>query len=1263
MSELFPSRRRVVGGNTAGLGRMVNFMGATQVQDAGPAIAAVGNVIETYADNHYNKIADEKLNSFTGEVLNAAQTFNFANDAQDFSAGYRDKIAAMADGMPAAQANAFSSAANALLTRTQANLIGQAYEKDVQDQKAADIKELSNIIIGVPQAIQDASENAGIFEIETAIGDAVSVERSEEAPFSIRDRFDLSVENMIDSIDSIFDSVETKLQDMEAKGIYRGDEKTLIKFKSRAFRQVSAYIADGFISNADDQTLLEIGNSALKNNLPESLSDLKEYYSQFNVEDQQVFNADLVRSVQAQIKQNQTLDEAAKIELTSRVSRYQTIAQSALLDFDSVAFRNNMRDISDAIEALNQSDLPEIAAQLTKVFNTEGKKFKEQEEKNIAAALDLPNQIELLTKNLALVGRQNEVQARLKEIVQAVGKPDENGNIRNIDAVLKAVSAENVTLSKIYTQDNKVSTEAKAVHSLQMATQKFYSRINNMPPSQRERLLTEFSTISSSTTINTEDRASAINKLTETIEAIYGNHRDAVAAYDNEVPGTVKHRESVDALLEYVIGRRLDQGDIPSLFASVFEKSRAKTLNQSLELDSSYDFARDEDLDQQIAEEEKLQKGFAFLKDETRKGKPSQLITSYIKSVFSAPIAATPEEQAAQVEELKQLAQGVYQLYGDQNIFQMSRSASMYEGLNVTEEAFVRALADGIGRGFADSQWQQMLVGKGKREDLEQAEITERKKEALELVDKSKLNPIGFVQTRVFSGSIDDEDAKLSAYLDSEMDQILAQVPATSAEVLADMAMERAYKDGLRLSMLGTPLSNYGNFQKSQRWSYNPPEAAYPDHVKDFERFALEQIHGKADIPEKFEFFARSAPDRPDVRQRMGKRVTGRNLVLQQINLGVNVFFHKIESSPNDRPLYHVYARTKSGLPGIIKSTDGGNLVIDYNDQFKGDQALVAQDKKNAAIREAAMQRNMDLFRNTLAKTSSREAAKIIADETTEESLNAPPPKNELEYSRYSIANPTPVQFRRDKTMVDRLSPEEYPDFSVEGLPLEEFGDFDASPLPAEETVDFDASPLSPEETADFDASPVLSPDNVDPTASPAKQVNARALPPLIQLTQMQRQNIEKPQANGFDTVDSAARVVDAVFGGGEFLRRIAFVESDYGTNKATYSRTDRGIWQISPVGLSEVKRNTAVLRKARKIVQEVFGINVMQLEREDMDKPLQNAIVARLFLHSKSKGGLLPTELDAQANFWKKYYNTAKGKGTVKGFISRIEESQRPDQ
>jgi hypothetical protein len=357
--------------------------------------------------------------------------------------------------------------------------------------------------------------------------------------------------------------------------------------------------------------------------------------------------------------------------------------------------------------------------------------------------------------------------------------------------------------------------------------------------------------------------------------------------------------------------------------------------------------------------------------------------------------------------------------------------------------------------------------------------------------------------------------------------------------------------------------------------------------------------------------------------------------------MGDNVFFHKIESSPNERPLYHVYAKTKSGLMGALKRKDGSKVVIDYNDKFQGDRAIQSQEKKNKAFREAARQRNLDLFDNTLSKLSPRKAARIIADETTEESLNVPPPENELEYSRYTTANPPPMEFKPDESVVDQLSPEEYPDFDAEGLPLEELGDFDA-----------------PEETADVEKLKT----NLSFTPPPPGR-NAYSMPPLVQLIQSERQNLETPKASGFDTVDSAARVVDAVFGGGEFLRRIAFVESDYGVNKATFSRTDRGIWQISPEGLEEVKRNTSALRDARKRVSEVFGIDVMQLEKEDMDKPLQNAIVARLFLHSKSNGAALPTTLDAQAQFWKRFYNTSAGKGTVEGFLRRVLESQQSDE
>lgn len=88
---------------------------------------------------------------------------------------------------------------------------------------------------------------------------------------------------------------------------------------------------------------------------------------------------------------------------------------------------------------------------------------------------------------------------------------------------------------------------------------------------------------------------------------------------------------------------------------------------------------------------------------------------------------------------------------------------------------------------------------------------------------------------------------------------------------------------------------------------------------------------------------------------------------------------------------------------------------------------------------------------------------------------------------------------------------------------------------------------------------------------------------------------------------------------------------------------------------MSEVKRNTAVLRKARKIVQEVFGINVMQLEREDMDKPLQNAIVARLFLHSKVRAGYCQPNLMLKQTFGKNTTTQPKAKAPLKDLLAEL--------
>ena len=204
MSELFPSRRRVIGGSAAGLGRIVNFVGASgPAPDFGPAIGEIGNIIQQYANNHYAKIADEKLDQFTGEVLEAAETFNFNTDATGFGDFYRDKITLATEGLPPKQAAAFSSAANRLVTTTQARLVGEAYDRDVQDRRTTDLKELGTLVSSLGPTIN----NARLFDQQFELEDPATA-------------FDLSVENMVQSVDSIVDSIELKIESMRESGLY-----------------------------------------------------------------------------------------------------------------------------------------------------------------------------------------------------------------------------------------------------------------------------------------------------------------------------------------------------------------------------------------------------------------------------------------------------------------------------------------------------------------------------------------------------------------------------------------------------------------------------------------------------------------------------------------------------------------------------------------------------------------------------------------------------------------------------------------------------------------------------------------------------------------------------------------------------------------------------------------------------------------------------------------------------------------------------------
>lgn len=144
------------------------------------------------------------------------------------------------------------------------------------------------------------------------------------------------------------------------------------------------------------------------------------------------------------------------------------------------------------------------------------------------------------------------------------------------------------------------------------------------------------------------------------------------------------------------------------------------------------------------------------------------------------------------------------------------------------------------------------------------------------------------------------------------------------------------------------------------------------------------------------------------------------------------------------------------------------------------------------------------------------------------------------------------------------------------------------------------------------------------------------------------------------------------------FMERVAKVESCYGTNPSTYTRSSftKGIFQLdkatslatigyqgkSPVGNSLIKK---YINECRSIVNNKVGLSWDKVPYSNIAKPLYNVIAARIFIgvrirsysYHKKTGKLtetkhpIPSDLSGQAKWWKSRYNTKSGGGTEDGF------------
>jgi hypothetical protein len=119
------------------------------------------------------------------------------------------------------------------------------------------------------------------------------------------------------------------------------------------------------------------------------------------------------------------------------------------------------------------------------------------------------------------------------------------------------------------------------------------------------------------------------------------------------------------------------------------------------------------------------------------------------------------------------------------------------------------------------------------------------------------------------------------------------------------------------------------------------------------------------------------------------------------------------------------------------------------------------------------------------------------------------------------------------------------------------------------------------------------------------------------------------------------------------FLGQIAKAESDMGNHPDTYSgKADCGVWQLTPVALADTQDRIAHpnLKVFHARIYHYTGIDWNTLECEDMNNNLLGALAARMYLLNIPEE--IPGSIKERAWYWKEYYNTKKGSGTVDHFI-----------
>ncbi|XP_076436105.1 uncharacterized protein LOC143275716 [Babylonia areolata] len=108
------------------------------------------------------------------------------------------------------------------------------------------------------------------------------------------------------------------------------------------------------------------------------------------------------------------------------------------------------------------------------------------------------------------------------------------------------------------------------------------------------------------------------------------------------------------------------------------------------------------------------------------------------------------------------------------------------------------------------------------------------------------------------------------------------------------------------------------------------------------------------------------------------------------------------------------------------------------------------------------------------------------------------------------------------------------------------------------------------------------------------------------------------------------------------FLRRLAYLETNDGTAARTYGQSGYygGIWRVDEAMFKSTQANTPQLRTKYAAIRDVFGIDWMTTQWQDLQKPLYSGLAAALYTFLQ---GPIPLSVEQQGHYVHERYNTAE--------------------